>query len=130
MWIPANCFLCVLLDVSCMLRPAPDLTSHFPLLSFPVLRPKVCMYIGLHACTWSDISRAQLISVSASTELELFMVGFSDSDWVSSDLEHRRSITRYSVFLCGGPAAWRSCLQTSVAKSATAAEYCALRNCF
>ena len=57
------------------------------------------------------------------------MVGFSDSDWASSDLEHRRSMTGYSVFLCGGPIAWRSCLQTTVAKSATEAEYYALSNC-
>jgi len=105
MWIPANCLLCVLLYVSCMLWPAPDLTSHFPLLSFPVWRPNFCMYIGLHACTWSDISRALLISVSAFTELEHFMVGFSDSDWASSDLEHRMFMTRYSVSLCGGPIA-------------------------
>ena len=130
MRIPANCLLCVLLYVSCMLWPAPDLTSHFPLLSFPVWRPNFCMYIGLHACTWSDISRALLISVSAFTELEHFMVGFSDSDWASSDLEHRRFMTGYSVFLCGGPIAWRSCLQTTVAKSATEAEYYAMRNCF
>jgi len=61
--------------------------------------------------------------------LEHFMVGFSDSDWASSDLEHRRSMTGYSVFLCGGPIAWRSCLQTTVAKSATEAEYYALSNC-
>jgi hypothetical protein len=81
------------------------------------------MYIGLHACTWSDISRALLISVSAFTELEHFMVGFSDSDWASSDLDHRRSMTRYSVFLCGGPIAWRSCLQPTVSKSVTDAEY-------
>ena len=130
MWIPANCLLCVLLYVSCMLWPAPDLTSHFPLLSFPVWRPNFCMYIGLHACTWSDISRALLISVSAFTELEHFMVGFSDSDWASSDLEHRMFMTRYSVSLCGGPIAWRSCLQTTVAKTTTEAEYYALMNCF
>ena len=37
--------------------------------------------------------------------LEHFMVGFFDSDWASSDLEHRRSMTGYSVFLCGGPIA-------------------------
>ena len=58
------------------------------------------------------------------------MVGFSDSDWVSSDLEHRRSMTRYSVVLCGGPIAWRNCLQTTVAKTTTEAEYYALMNCF
>ena len=63
------------------------------------------MYIGLHACTWSDILRARFVPASASTELELFMVGFSDSDWVSSDFEHGRSMTRYSGFLCGGPVA-------------------------
>jgi len=33
------------------------------------------------------------------------MVGFSDSDWASSDLEHRMFMTRYSVSLCGGPIA-------------------------
>ena len=38
-------------------------------------------------------------------------------------------MTGYSVFLCGGPIAWRSCLQTTVAKSATEAEYYALSNC-
>ena len=57
------------------------------------------------------------------------MVGFSGSDWASSDSEHRRSMTEYSVFLCGGPIAWRSCLQTTVAKLATEAEYYALSNC-
>jgi hypothetical protein len=56
------------------------------------------------------------------------MVGFSDSDWASRDY-HRRSMTEYSVFLCGGPIAWRSCLQSTVAKSATEAEYYALSYC-
>jgi hypothetical protein len=60
--------------------------------------------------------------------LEHFMVGFSDSDWAYSDLEHRRSMTGYSVIFCSGLIAWRSCLQTTVAKSATEAEYCVLSN--
>ena len=38
-------------------------------------------------------------------------------------------MTGYSVFLFSGPIAWRSCLQTTVAKSATEAEYYALSNC-
>ena len=38
-------------------------------------------------------------------------------------------MTEYSIFLCGGLVAWRSCLQTTVAKSATEAEYYATINC-
>ena len=37
-------------------------------------------------------------------------------------------MTWYSVFLCGGSIAWRSCLLTTVAKSATEVEYYALSN--
>ena len=38
-------------------------------------------------------------------------------------------MTGYSVVLSGGFIAWRSCLQTTVAKSATEAECFALSNC-
>ena len=38
-------------------------------------------------------------------------------------------MTSYSVFLCGGSAAWRSCLLTTVAKLASEVEYHALSNC-
>ena len=72
------------------------------------------------------------MSESAFTEItgwSILWSGFSDSDWASSDLEHRMFMTGYFVFLCGGPIAWRSCLQTTVAKSATEAEYFALSNC-
>ena len=89
------------------------------------------MYIGLHACTWSDTSRAPLILISAFIEKTCWSTlwsGFSYSDWLFSNLEHRRLMTWYSVFLCGGSIAWRSCLLTTVAKSATEVEHYALSN--
>ena len=101
MWMPASYLICVLLYVSCMLWPAPDLTSRSQLLLFPVLWPNLCMYIGLHACTWSDTSRAPLILIFAFTEKTDWSTswsGFSDSDWVFSNVEHRRFMTWYSGF--------------------------------
>ena len=132
MWMPTSYLICVLLYVSCMLWPAPDLTSRPQLLLFPVLWPNHCMYIGLNACTWSDTSRESLRSISAFIEKTCWSTSWSGllySDWLFSNLEHRRFTTWYSVFLCGGFIAWRSCLLTTVAKSATEVEHYALSNC-
>ena len=66
------------------------------------------------------------VTYSRENKLGFLLCGFSDSDWASSDLEHRRSVTGYDVFFCGGPIAWRSHLQSTVAKSSCEAEYYAL----
>jgi hypothetical protein len=56
------------------------------------------------------------------TELNLF--GYSDADW-AGDLDSRRSTTGYVVYAAGGPIAWQSKLQTTVAVSTMEAEYMA-----
>ena len=54
--------------------------------------------------------------------LDLF--GYSDADW-AGDLDSRRSTTGYVVYAAGGPIAWQSRLQTTVAVSTMEAEYMA-----
>jgi hypothetical protein len=56
------------------------------------------------------------------TELDLF--AYSDADW-AGDLDSRRSTTGYVVYAAGGPIAWQSKLQTTVAVSTMEAEYMA-----
>jgi len=56
------------------------------------------------------------------TDLNLF--AFSDADW-AGDLDSRRSTTGYVVYAAGGPIAWQSKLQTTVAVSTMEAEYMA-----
>ena len=50
--------------------------------------------------------------------------GFCDSDW-AGDIDTRRSTTGYLTFMAGGPIAWQSRLQTTVATSSMEAEYMA-----
>jgi hypothetical protein len=50
---------------------------------------------------------------------------FSDADWAGDQLS-RRSTTGYVVFAAGGPIAWQSKLQTTVATSSMQSEYQAL----
>jgi hypothetical protein len=50
---------------------------------------------------------------------------FSDADW-GGDIMTRRSTTGYVVFAGGGPIAWQSKLQTTVATSSMESEYMAL----
>jgi hypothetical protein len=50
---------------------------------------------------------------------------FSDADW-AGDITTRRSTTGYVVFAGGGPIAWQSKLQTTVATSSMESEYMAL----
>ena len=48
------------------------------------------------------------------TDLNLF--AYSDADW-AGNLDSRRSTTGYVVYAAGGPIAWQSKLQTTVAVS-------------
>jgi hypothetical protein len=56
---------------------------------------------------------------------EFDMHVFSDADW-AGDIMTRRSTTGYVVFAGGGPIAWQSRLQTTVATSSMESEYMAL----
>ena len=47
---------------------------------------------------------------------------FTDADW-AGDVLTRRSTTGYVVFAAGGPLAWQSKLQTTVATSSMQSEY-------
>ena len=49
---------------------------------------------------------------------------YSDADW-AGDLDSRRSTTGYVVYAAGGPIAWQSKLQTTIAVSTMEAEYMA-----
>ncbi|XP_070660445.1 uncharacterized mitochondrial protein AtMg00810-like [Malus domestica] len=63
------------------------------------------------------------ITFSANTVSKL--TAFSDSDW-AADLNTRRSITGYVVYLGHNPISWQSKKQNSVSRSSTEAEYKAL----
>ena len=56
------------------------------------------------------------------TDFKLY--AYSDADW-GGDLESRRSTTGYVVYAAGGPIAWQSKLQSTVAISTMKAEYMA-----
>ena len=56
------------------------------------------------------------------TDFKLY--AYSDADW-GGDLESRRSTTGYVVYAAGGPIAWQSKLQSTVAVSTMEAEYMA-----
>ena len=58
---------------------------------------------------------------------ELDLHAYSDADW-AGDHDSRRSTTGYVVFAAGGPIAWQSKLQTTVAASTMEAEYMAAFN--
>ena len=53
---------------------------------------------------------------------------FSDADW-AGDPSTRRSMTGYVIFMCGGPIAWMSKLQCTVATSSMESEYMAMYAC-
>ena len=55
---------------------------------------------------------------------DFILSGYSDADW-GGDLESRRSTTGYVFFAAGGPIAWQSKLQFTVAVSPMEAEYMA-----
>ena len=56
---------------------------------------------------------------------ELFIEGYSDSDW-AGDKESRKSISGYCSMLNEGPVSWCSKRQSTVALSSTEAEYITL----
>ncbi|XP_017182070.1 uncharacterized mitochondrial protein AtMg00810-like [Malus domestica] len=53
---------------------------------------------------------------------------FSDADW-AADVNTRRSISRYVVYVGDNPISWQSKKQASVSRSSTEVEYKALANC-
>ena len=55
---------------------------------------------------------------------DLNLFAFSDADW-AGDLDSRRSTTGYVAYAAGGPIAWQSKLQSTVAVSTMEAEYMA-----
>ena len=65
------------------------------------------------------------LTFSAVDSMEL--TAFSDADW-ASDVNTRRSVTGFVVFLGPNPISWQSKKQGSVSRSSTKAEYKALAN--
>ncbi len=55
---------------------------------------------------------------------DLKVYAYSDADW-AGDLDSRKSTTEYVVYTAGGPIAWESKLQTTIAVSTMEAEYMA-----
>jgi hypothetical protein len=53
---------------------------------------------------------------------DLNLFAYSDADW-AGDLDTRRSTTGYVVYAAGGPIAWQSKLQSTIAVSTMEAEY-------
>ena len=62
-------------------------------------------------------------------ENEVNIVGVSDSDY-SKDIETRRSVTGYTVFLNGAPVAAKSKMQEAVTLSVAEAELVAAMHCY
>ena len=80
-----------------------------------------CM-LAIHVLIYLRGTVDQGIQFSGS---EFDMHVFSDADW-AGDIMTRRSTTGYVVFAGGGPIAWQSRLQTTVATSSMESEYMAL----
>ena len=53
------------------------------------------------------------------------LTGYSDADW-ACDIDDRKSIGAYCIFLCNNLVSWSSKKQAIVAKSSTKSEYQAL----
>ncbi|KAM1202240.1 hypothetical protein ACFX2J_018216 [Malus domestica] len=63
--------------------------------------------------------------ITFSANIEVGIHAFSDADW-PSNLNTRRSVTRYVVNIGCNPISWQSKKQDSVSRSSTEAEYKAL----
>ncbi|CAN6697433.1 unnamed protein product [Malus baccata var. baccata] len=63
--------------------------------------------------------------ITYSADSVMNLTAFSDADW-AADLNTRRSVTGYVVYLGGNPISWQSKKQPSVSRSSTEAEYKAL----
>ncbi|XP_048424280.1 uncharacterized mitochondrial protein AtMg00810-like [Pyrus x bretschneideri] len=59
---------------------------------------------------------------------EFNITAYSDSDW-AADINTRRSITGFVVYLGNNPVSWQSKKQSTVSRSSTEAEYKALAHC-
>lgn len=59
---------------------------------------------------------------AGTTEEEVFLRGWTDSDW-AGDIDHKRSTTGYCFTLGSGAISWSSKKQPTVALSSTEAEY-------
>ena len=64
----------------------------------------------------------KLVPILPTGELEWRLVGHSDSDW-ANDVDNRKSVMAFILFLCGIPIMWRSKQASIVAQSSTEAEY-------
>ncbi|CAN6714288.1 unnamed protein product [Malus baccata var. baccata] len=59
---------------------------------------------------------------------DFLISAYSDSDW-AADINTRRSITSYVVYIGANPISWQSKRQSTVSRSSTEAEYKALAHC-
>jgi len=60
------------------------------------------------------------LSIKSSTNLNI--VGYADVDW-ATDLEDRKIVTGYCIYICGNLISWCSKKQITISRSSTEAKY-------
>ena len=113
-----------------LLFTRPDLAFAVGQLSRYLTAPRRIHWLAIAACRVLRYLRGTTnlgVSYAAPEEEEepVMITGYSDADW-AGDRDSRRSTTGFIFMMCGGPIAWKTKLQPSVALSTTEAEIMAL----
>jgi hypothetical protein len=106
-------------DISNPVRELCKVMDHADEAAFNEMIRIMCFV--LHTKTFA----LKLAPISFELFIEWCMTVYCDSDW-ASDVDNRRSISGFVIFVMGCPVLWRSKQQSSVALSSTEAEYMAL----
>ncbi|KAB2626772.1 hypothetical protein D8674_020390 [Pyrus ussuriensis x Pyrus communis] len=84
--------------------------------------------VGMENCRPAPTPSKPHTQLLISEGADIHISAYSDADW-ASDINTRRSVTGYVVFLGSNPISWQSKKQSSVSRSSTEAEYKALAHC-